>query len=178
MAEKRMVNDDVGEDRISDLPIDLINYILVFENQREQVYCQKSGGTSGLVIPNLCLTSNFLTRGWSPSKFVKTINDILLGRTILELINLYIPFSQCPYMDLWILFLSRNGIKELTLDNAYSQPSHIFSCAKLTYLKLCNCIISNPPVAFDGFFFRKSLITSLFWNTNLWSPCPQNFGFT
>ena len=37
--------------------------------------------------------------------------------------------SQSPDMDIWKLILSREGIKELTLDNAYVQPynfPHIF----------------------------------------------------
>lgn len=164
MAEKRTINDDIVEDRISDLPIDLINYILerlgVRESTRASVLSKKWRNIC-TTYPKLMLDKQFFNAQWSPSKFEKTINDILLGRTILEFVNLYIPFSQSPYMDLWILFMSRNGIKEFTLDNTYSQPyilpTHIFSCAKLTYLKLCNCIISNPPVAFDGFRNLKKL---------------------
>ncbi|KAM7465951.1 hypothetical protein LguiB_013513 [Lonicera macranthoides] len=58
-------------------------------------------------------------------------------------------------MDLCILILSRHGIKDLTLENTYSQPykllCHLFSRAELTLLDLCNFIISVLPHDFRGF---------------------------
>ncbi|KAM7461910.1 hypothetical protein LguiA_030031 [Lonicera macranthoides] len=92
---------------------------------------------------------------WTPSEYVKVINKILIVHNgTIQKFNLHIPFAQSPDMDLWILILSRHGIKELILDNAYSQPyklpSYLFSCAELTYLDLCNFIISDPPLEFCG----------------------------
>ncbi|KAM7461918.1 hypothetical protein LguiA_030039 [Lonicera macranthoides] len=60
---------------------------------------------------------------WTASEYVKVINRILIvhNGTIQKFI-LHIPIAQRPDMDLWILILSKNRIKELTLRNAYSQP--------------------------------------------------------
>ncbi|KAM7465953.1 hypothetical protein LguiB_013515 [Lonicera macranthoides] len=93
---------------------------------------------------------------WAASEYVKVINKILIvhNGTIQEF-NLHIPFAQSPEMDLWILILSRRGIKDLTLENTYSQPyklpCYLFSCVELTLLDLCNFIIPVPPLDFCGF---------------------------
>ncbi|KAM0048305.1 putative F-box domain, leucine-rich repeat domain superfamily, F-box-like domain superfamily [Helianthus debilis subsp. tardiflorus] len=54
----------------------------------------------------------------------------------------------------WILFLSRKGIKDLTLKNRHrtllNLPTHLFSCVELKHLKLNYCYF-NPPPTFHGF---------------------------
>ncbi|XP_076926133.1 F-box/FBD/LRR-repeat protein At1g13570-like [Bidens hawaiensis] len=54
----------------------------------------------------------------------------------------------------WISFLSRKGIKDLTLedynDTPFKLPIHLFSCLELKHLALRNCCF-NPPPTFHGF---------------------------
>ncbi|KAJ0444996.1 putative F-box domain, FBD domain, leucine-rich repeat domain superfamily [Helianthus annuus] len=54
----------------------------------------------------------------------------------------------------WILFLSRKGIKDLTIQKGdrslLKLPIHLFSCLELKHLKLFNCYF-NPPPTFHGF---------------------------
>ncbi|KAK2983918.1 hypothetical protein RJ640_017839 [Escallonia rubra] len=74
-----------------------------------------------------------------------------------------ISFTEREVIDInqWILFLSRNGLEELTFEYSpcsfrepkklpYKLPSHLFSCLQLTHLKLCKCSLF-PPVTFEGF---------------------------
>ncbi|KAM7461913.1 hypothetical protein LguiA_030034 [Lonicera macranthoides] len=164
MSEKRALYDNL-EDRISNLPRNLIDGIL------ERMSTRNAARTSILskkwryiwsTHPQLVLDYEFFygpegkNVRWTASEYVKVINKILIVHdgTIQEF-DLFIPFAQSPEMDLWILILSRHGIKDLTLDNAYSQPyklpCYLFSCAELTSLVLRNFIISVPPLDFLGF---------------------------
>ncbi|XP_022020403.1 F-box/FBD/LRR-repeat protein At1g13570 isoform X2 [Helianthus annuus] len=58
------------------------------------------------------------------------------------------------HINRWILFLSRKGIKDLTLINwgptPLNLPTHLFFCVELKHLKLSNCYF-NPPPTFHGF---------------------------
>ncbi|KAI8539285.1 hypothetical protein RHMOL_Rhmol09G0169900 [Rhododendron molle] len=74
-------------------------------------------------------------------------------------VNLYIPkldASEHPLRDtdLWILYLSRKNIKELTLTyknrERHLLPRCFFSCRDLTHLELRN-IVLEPPPNFKGF---------------------------
>ncbi|KAI7754360.1 hypothetical protein M8C21_006048 [Ambrosia artemisiifolia] len=54
----------------------------------------------------------------------------------------------------WLLFLSRKGIKDLTIVQRHKSidklPTHLFSCLELKHLKLSNCSF-HPPTTFHGF---------------------------
>ncbi|KAI3796247.1 hypothetical protein L1987_38914 [Smallanthus sonchifolius] len=54
----------------------------------------------------------------------------------------------------WILFLSRNGVKDLTILKMHGPrlklPTHLFSCIMLKHLKLFYCCF-DPPPSFHGF---------------------------
>lgn len=95
---------------------------------------------------------------FSADEFVYAIEKILLLHSgpILKFF-FYIPnflYDWGRHVDQWLLFLSRNGIKELKLDNwspnPYKLPSYVFFCPELTYLKLRSCIF-KPPDSFGGF---------------------------
>ncbi|KAJ0683212.1 putative F-box domain, FBD domain, leucine-rich repeat domain superfamily [Helianthus annuus] len=72
------------------------------------------------------------------TKFVLCINDVLDAEDI----------------NHWILFLSRKGIKDLTIRNGDETPlmlpTHLFSCLELKHVHLFNCCF-NPPPTFHGF---------------------------
>jgi hypothetical protein len=53
------------------------------------------------------------------------------------------------YLNMWILFLSRKGIKYLELQNSspfyIKMPSHIFSCQEMTHFRCSGFNLSVPP---------------------------------
>ncbi|KAJ0837883.1 putative F-box domain-containing protein [Helianthus annuus] len=56
-------------------------------------------------------------------------------------------------IDQWIFFLSRQGIKDLTICNdgpLLELPTHLFSCLELRHLKL-DSYCFDPPASFRGF---------------------------
>lgn len=65
-----------------------------------------------------------------------------------------------PEMDEWILFLSMNAVKDLTLDfgvyEFFIMPTCLFDCDQLTRLELSRCEL-YPPVSFKGFLNLKRL---------------------
>ncbi|GJY90685.1 F-box/FBD/LRR-repeat protein-like protein [Tanacetum coccineum] len=61
----------------------------------------------------------------------------------------------------WILFVSRNGIKDLTLENfdrddPFKLPTQLYSCMELEHLKLEHCCFRRSP-SFQGFPNLRSL---------------------
>jgi hypothetical protein len=69
--------------------------------------------------------------------------------------------QNCSAINQWILFLSRNDIKDLDLELAeggefFRMPSCFFGCEKLTRLELSRCEL-DPPASFKGFSCLKSL---------------------
>ena len=70
---------------------------------------------------------------------------------------LHIPhYMELDVADvcLWVMFLSKKGIKEFTLINRHPTPlklpSHLFCCLELKLLELQNCCFHMPPT-FCGF---------------------------
>ncbi|KAM0047820.1 putative F-box domain, leucine-rich repeat domain superfamily, F-box-like domain superfamily [Helianthus debilis subsp. tardiflorus] len=76
----------------------------------------------------------------SITKFVLFLDDVLV--------------LDAKHIRRWIRFLSRKGIKDLTINNLdvtlLNLPTHLFSCLELEHLKLYNCYF-NPPPTFHGF---------------------------
>lgn len=112
--------------------------------------------------PFLVFNDDFFARFFS-RKFDKlasgTITDILLlHRGPILKFHLSIPPDsprhQCLRTDVWIQYLSNNGIRELEIFNKtlipYRMPSYLFSCLGLCFLTLSKCIL-NPPPRFGGF---------------------------
>ncbi|KAK0574776.1 hypothetical protein LWI29_028845 [Acer saccharum] len=68
----------------------------------------------------------------------------------------------CPDIDQWLLFLSRNDLKELILElgegegDWFRVPSCLFNCKKLTRLELHRCEF-DPAPNFKGFSSLRSL---------------------
>lgn len=75
---------------------------------------------------------------------------------------------SCPDIDQWILFLSRNDLKELILELGDGEwfvlPSCLFFCKRLCRLELCRCKL-RPPLGFKGFSCLKSLNLSQVWDS-------------
>ncbi|KAM7461915.1 hypothetical protein LguiA_030036 [Lonicera macranthoides] len=164
MSAKRALYDN-PKDRISNLPRNLIDGILERMSTRNAArpsILSKKWRYIWSTHPQLVLDYDFFLGPdeknvrWTASEYVKVINKILIVHNgTIEEFNLHIPFAQSPEMDLWILILSRNGIKDLTLHNTHSQPyklpCYLFSCTELTSLDLYNFTIPVPPLDFRGF---------------------------
>ncbi|CAH1419804.1 unnamed protein product [Lactuca virosa] len=95
--------------------------------------------------------------------FIRIINQVLcLHKGPILKFHLYIPNISLDIfqeIDQWMLVLSRNGVKELILNNLnrrYELPSHVFSCQELTNLELHKCFF-KPPLEFDGFLNLEDL---------------------
>ncbi|XP_019160010.1 PREDICTED: F-box/FBD/LRR-repeat protein At1g13570-like [Ipomoea nil] len=70
--------------------------------------------------------------------------------------------TQYPNIDRWILYLSRNGLRKLRIDNSrvslYALPSYIFLCQQLTHLVLSKSIF-KPPSGTTGSFHSLKLLS-------------------
>ncbi|THG16439.1 hypothetical protein TEA_021694 [Camellia sinensis var. sinensis] len=165
-SHKRIAIDNGTDDIVSGLPRNLIDNIL------ERMPVRDAARTSILSrnwryiwssLPHLVLDKRFFAdiirnNPLYAYTFVSIISNILLLHSgpVLKF-SLYIPNTHCDWdlhVTQWLLFLSRNGIKELNLDNrnvkSYKLPSYVFSCPELTHLKLRNCVF-KPPEVFGGF---------------------------
>ncbi|XP_022020376.1 F-box/FBD/LRR-repeat protein At1g13570-like isoform X2 [Helianthus annuus] len=104
------------------------------------------------------------------SKFGRIISRLLLHlRGAITKFVLYIDercYSALDDEDIasWFSFLSRKGVKDLTVTKTNGEPlnlpSHLFSCLELKHLKLFYCRL-DPPVDFRGFPNLLSLESGL-----------------
>ncbi|XP_060184370.1 F-box/FBD/LRR-repeat protein At1g13570-like isoform X2 [Lycium barbarum] len=175
-GERAVVEGD-SEDRISYLPRNVLDRIL------ELIPLQDAARTSILsknwryiwaTLPNLVLDYR-LCRTLileSESNFKEAVDDILLlhmgdiMKFVLDTSGARL--SSYAVIDRWVLYVTRNGVKKLTLQvsnfDTYTLPSSIFNCSTLTKLTLFKCVF-KPPNSFLGF---QNLITLyLQWTTFL-----------
>ncbi|KAL6350616.1 hypothetical protein AAG906_022326 [Vitis piasezkii] len=149
-------------DLISNLPLSIIESILVRLPIREAVrtsilsskWRYRWSGITDLVFEDDLFLLN--------DKLKKFITQVLLlhagpiHKFQITTSNLRI----CPDIDQWILFLSRNDVKEILLELGecewFTVPSCLFSCQKLTRLELVRCEL-HPPPTFKGFLHLKIL---------------------
>nr|GMD63267.1 F-box/FBD/LRR-repeat protein At1g13570-like [Ipomoea batatas] len=155
------------EDVINNLPTDVLNCILdhlpVRDAARTSILSRK-WRYIWAAHPNLVLNpKNIVTS--SKNDFVGIVNDILLQHTgpILTFgvdISL-VGMTRYPNIDLWILYLSRNGLRDLIVKNPrpdpYALPSYVFLCQELTVLDLSNCIFKQPCGSIRSFQNLKQL---------------------
>ncbi|KAF8407742.1 hypothetical protein HHK36_006877 [Tetracentron sinense] len=156
---------DPLSDIISNLPKHVIETILVHLPIRDAVR------TSVLshkwrykwdTIPELVFDDNSIEDGTIRiDKLVNFIDRVLLlHRGPVHKFHLFTSFLNDSLIDSWILFLSRNGIKELSLkfqgEKLYKVPYSFFSCQAISHLNLFSCVL-KPPSVFKGFSLVKSL---------------------
>ncbi|KAM0010726.1 putative FBD domain, leucine-rich repeat domain superfamily [Helianthus debilis subsp. tardiflorus] len=90
--------------------------------------------------------------------FVRVVNQIMIKHQgPISKFVLHIPkeivLDSFQEVDLWMLILSRKGVKELQIVNFnqfYQIPTSVFSCQELRVLGLYKCIL-KPPLEFQGF---------------------------
>ncbi|KAK9277587.1 hypothetical protein L1049_007132 [Liquidambar formosana] len=145
-----MAQGNPTSDFINDLPRNVLDCILerlpICDLVRTSILSRK-WRYHWTTIPNLVFDLRFFDHIMAHDKAMNIVNRLLLLHSgpilkfVLHISSLYSENSTCSIdIDPWILFLSRNGIKELTLCNlgsiSHKLPSSIFSCQGLTHLKL------------------------------------------
>lgn len=155
------------KDFISDLPKNVIESILeripLRDAARTSILSSKWRyiwtTVSQLVLDKQFFADTLRTKARVRQEFTNAVEKILLLHSgPIRKFDLRLPeiirVNFCSDIDRWILFLSRNGIKDLTLcstiDMPYKMHSCIYSCRELTRLKLVNCIL-KPPSELSGF---------------------------
>lgn len=156
-------------DFVSDLPQSIIESILTRLPIRDAVrtsilsskWRYKWNALTQLVFDEKCVTLS-TDRGLVEKNLVNFITRALfLHQGPIHKFQLSTSYLQsCPDIDQWILFLSRNDIKELVLELGEGEwfrvPSCLFKCKKLTRMELFRCEL-DPPPSFTGFLCLKSL---------------------
>ncbi|CAL0315286.1 unnamed protein product [Lupinus luteus] len=163
------MGDVLGPDFISDLPQSIIESILTQLPIRDAVrtsilsskWRYKWASMTHLVFDEKCVPLCNDRDGVDKSivKFITSVLFLHQGPIHkFRITNSYL--QSCPEIDQWILFLSRNDIKELVLEleegEFFRIPSCLFNCKKLTRLELFRCEL-EPPLTFKGFMCLKSL---------------------
>ncbi|CAJ2648310.1 unnamed protein product [Trifolium pratense] len=158
-------------DRISDLPCNVIDGILEHLNIQELVCTSLLSRNWRYVwhtVPKLRFCEDFFFRfddlDDPGPEINRIITDVLFQHNgpIYEF-TLEIPLDSnflisTEYLNKWILFLSRRGIKKLDLSNygtlSDKIPSHVFSCQELTHFWFSGFNLSVHP----NFCGLKSLL--------------------
>ncbi|CAN4126826.1 unnamed protein product [Withania somnifera] len=149
---KRVAFEGDSEDRISDLPRNVLDHII------ELLPIQDAARTSILLRNWRYIWATLPNLKKSQSKFKEAVDGILLmhtGDIIKFVLNATgARLSSYAIIDRWMFYVTRNGVKTLTLrisnDDTYTLPSSIFNCSTLRHLKLSNCVL-KPPSPFLGF---------------------------
>uniref|UniRef100_A0A5B7AK66 F-box domain-containing protein n=1 Tax=Davidia involucrata TaxID=16924 RepID=A0A5B7AK66_DAVIN len=155
----------VTKDIISELPRTVIESILECMPIQDAVktsILSRKWRYKWAMLPQLVFDYKFFeyldNKGDQVSEFASIIDKVLLLHTspIIKFV-LYNPpehSARTEDIDQWILFLSRNGIKDFTLQNSsvvrYKLPTHLFACPELAHLKLSKCTF-NLPSDYKGF---------------------------
>ncbi|KAL9673478.1 hypothetical protein QQ045_029736 [Rhodiola kirilowii] len=187
-------------DRMSDLPSNIIESILDRIPIREAVatsVLSKGWRHRWRRIPSLVFDDDFVGYFWNVQKQrgfgearIKLEYSNVIGKILLLHLGpihkfvLHIPdlWSSFP-LDLssWMLFISQNKVKELTIEDLddwiVRLPSYVFQCDELQHLKLhFEEFYLHPPHDFRGFCNLLSLDLSGFLDgdeiSNLVSKCP------
>ncbi|XP_023731543.1 F-box/FBD/LRR-repeat protein At1g13570 [Lactuca sativa] len=159
------------EDRISNLPEHLIDSIL------ERVPLEEAVRTSILsknwryrwttmkeLVFDQQFSKKFAKNGaFGHNGFIRIVNKVLFFHKgpILKF-HVHVPnmfLDNFEEVDQWVLFLSRNGVNELLLNNSNRRselPSYLFCCLELTKLELHKCCF-KPPLEFEGFLNLEKL---------------------
>ncbi|KAL6217110.1 hypothetical protein ACLB2K_010327 [Fragaria x ananassa] len=149
-------------DRISDMPSDvrvkILSSLPIRDAVRTSVLSTNWRYISAM-LPHLVFYAHSIST--LPHKFANAVDHVLLSH-----IGPVYKFKLAPKhicvrdFDRWILYVSRNSIKEFILEILgqpyYKLPSSMFLCRDLTHLELHKCLL-QPPSTFTGFKSLKTL---------------------
>nr|XP_033514188.1 F-box/FBD/LRR-repeat protein At1g13570-like [Nicotiana tomentosiformis] len=171
-----------GEDRLSEMPGNIIDHILelmpikdaaktsVLARKWRYIWCMH---------PNIVLDKLTCRKFSTNSLRVldNTINKILLQH-IGNIIKFVLDFSQVDLLPLtdinmWIRYVITKGVRDLTLDfsnnNPYKLPTYIYYYQNLTDLTLNNCLFK--PL---DFIFSYPNLKSLYLNQITFMATPKS----
>lgn len=155
----------VNLDRISNLPWDVLDSILVHMPLKEAVrtsvlsskWKYKWTGLSQFIIDDKCFTNTILDKVTRWKEIMKIIHQVQLnhGGPIEKFTLAAYCHPDHADLDQWVYFLAQKGIKELILQEfdsvkRFKLPSCLFSCSQLNRLELSNCNI-KLSCEFRGF---------------------------
>ncbi|XXG44262.1 hypothetical protein AAC387_Pa01g4115 [Persea americana] len=146
-------------DSISDLPEDVMDLILVGLPIRDAIrtsILSKKWRFKWVSIPDIVFDKDCLMKDKSKPAHADVVDQVLshhVGPICKFSCKSYVPSGS--HFDRWIEFLSKNGIKKLSLkvkslEKRYDVASSVFNCQQLCHLELINCILKVPPT-FKGF---------------------------
>ncbi|XP_031404951.1 F-box/FBD/LRR-repeat protein At1g13570-like isoform X2 [Punica granatum] len=178
------------QDRISDLPVDLIERILCLlplrEAARTSILSRSWRYTwtalTELVFDEHCTPLPSRDKSIA-ERLVKIIDTVLLHHwgPIKKFVLSHGRFKGTSDIDRWIMHLSRMSVTDFTFHLEYNDPfcipSCLFHCRHLVKLDLAHCSLKLPP-AFEGFENLESLqLTAVNLTQDslekLISSCPQ-----
>uniref|UniRef100_A0A5B7C9M4 F-box domain-containing protein n=1 Tax=Davidia involucrata TaxID=16924 RepID=A0A5B7C9M4_DAVIN len=158
-------------DRISDLPWDILDTILLCLPVRDAVrtsilsrkWRYKWTGISQFVFDDKCISSSLSDKVARWGEIIKIMNQVQSNHSgPIEKFKLA-AYCRPNYSDLdqWIYFLTTKGIKEFSLQDfdfckRYKLPSCLLSSPHLSHLKLYGCVFELPP-SFKGFYHLTCL---------------------
>ncbi|XVE78629.1 hypothetical protein DITRI_Ditri13aG0161700 [Diplodiscus trichospermus] len=157
-------------DRISDLPWDVLNSILLHLPLRDAArtsllsrkWRYKWASLSQFVIDDKCFTNSLPDKArWGEVRRIfHQVQSNHCGPIEKFKLAAYC-YPDHSDLDEWIIFLTLKGIKELILQDfsfvrRFKLPSCLFSCPQLICLELHGCIVKLPST-FRGFSCLKSL---------------------
>ncbi|KAG5609978.1 hypothetical protein H5410_021259, partial [Solanum commersonii] len=162
---KRVVAEGEREDIIIALPRNVVDCILellpVHDAARTSILSSKWRDI-WVSLPYLVLNNYFCKKlaEKSTTVFKITIDEILLQHVgdivkfVLDVSRINLNLSSYASINRWMSYVTRNGVKELTInmsDNkTYILPSCVYNCPTLTHLEIFNCVF-KPPTSFLGF---------------------------
>ncbi|KAH7841730.1 hypothetical protein Vadar_033518 [Vaccinium darrowii] len=168
-GRKLCMDNILVQDSISDLPQSIVETILTKTPIRDAVrtsilsskWRYKWANLTHLVFDDRC-ASLYDDTGLVEGNIAKFITGFLfLHDGPIHMFTLSSTYLQgSPYIDQWLLFLSRKDVEELVIELGdrewFRAPSCLLSCQKLTRLELIRCEL-NPPPTFEGLGMKASL---------------------
>jgi hypothetical protein len=150
-------NDDIISSLGETIKAKILSYLPIKEAIRTNTLSTKWRHTWTL-IPEIDIREAYFPSIKLPesrSRLVKFV-DILFLLHKGPIHNFKLSTRQCCHdaLDRWIVNLSRNGMRELTLEltskRKYKLHSSFFSCKDLRSIYLCNCLVKIPQ-DYEGF---------------------------
>ncbi|KAL3510934.1 hypothetical protein ACH5RR_030335 [Cinchona calisaya] len=171
---KRIAVEEAAEDRISNLPQNVIDHILdcmPIRDAARTIALSSKWRYIWAEYPNLVLNEQFakeIKRNRCPLRFQVDYANIVNGMLLQHIGAISTFFLHFPEMssilfslnsgidkwniysniDHWMLLLSRKGVRKLTLQNSnpnpYRTPPYLFSCPELIYVNISKCIFRAP----------------------------------
>ncbi|XP_021895761.1 F-box/FBD/LRR-repeat protein At1g13570-like isoform X1 [Carica papaya] len=164
------IEDQTNLDRISNMPTDVLNTILVHLPLRDAArtsvlsskWRYKWTSISEFVLDDKCFSSSpHCDDRWEEiMKIIRHVQSNHNGSIKKFKLAAYC-YPEHSQLGEWIEFVAEKGIEELSLQDfifikRFKLPSQVFSCPQLSCLDLYGCIFKLPS-RFEGFACLKSL---------------------